>query len=154
VDVLINSAGAGAFAPLVNAQVADLRAMLEVHVVGTFLCCREALRGMQQRRSGHIVNIGSVAARRSFSDCSGYTAAKAGQLGFTQVLAEEARPYGVRVTSILAGAVDTPIWDDRPGFDRSKMMRADDFAAVVVDLVARPGVAVDEMVVLPPAGTL
>jgi 3-oxoacyl-[acyl-carrier protein] reductase len=154
VDVLINCAGAGTFAPLVNASVAELRTMLDVHVVGTFLCCREALRGMMARRSGHIVNVGSVAARRSFADCSGYTAAKSGQLGLTQVLAEEARPYGVRVTALLAGAVDTPIWDDRPGFDRSKMMRPEDFAAVVADLVARRGVAVDELVVLPPGGTL
>jgi len=60
----------------------------------------------------------------------------------------------VRVTSVIAGAVDTPIWDDRPGFDRAKMMRADELAALIVDVVARPSVAVDEIVVLPPGGTL
>jgi NAD(P)-dependent dehydrogenase (short-subunit alcohol dehydrogenase family) len=95
--------------------------MLDVHVVGTLLCAQAALRRMQPRGSGHIVVIGSHAAHRSFTDCSGYTAAKAGQLGLVRVLAEEARPFNVRVTNLLAGATDTPIWDDRPGFDRTKI---------------------------------
>ena len=153
-DVLVNAAGVGSFAPVHAAEVADLRAMLEVHVVGTFLCCREALRLMQPRRRGHLVNVGSIAATRVFTECGGYTAAKAGQLGLTRVLAEEARAYDVRVTALLPGAVDTPIWDSRPGFDRDKMLRADDLAQLVVDLVARPRLSIDEIIVLPPGGTL
>jgi NAD(P)-dependent dehydrogenase (short-subunit alcohol dehydrogenase family) len=153
-DLLLCAAGVGSFAPIHTAAVADLRAMLEVHIVGTFLCCREALRHMQPQRRGHIVNIGSIAASRAFSDCGGYTAAKAGQLGLTRVLAEEARPYDIRVTAVTLGAVDTPIWDDRPGFDRSRMMRAEDFAGFVVDLVCHPRLAVDEVTVMPPGGAL
>jgi NAD(P)-dependent dehydrogenase (short-subunit alcohol dehydrogenase family) len=153
-DVLVCAAGTGAFAPIATARVDDLRAMLETHVVGTFLCAREALRLMRPARRGHIVNVSSHAAHRGFAECGGYTAAKAGQLGLTRVIAEEARAYDVRVTALLPGATDTPIWDDRPGFDRSKMMRADDVAGVVVDLVCRPGVAVEELVVMPPGGAL
>jgi NAD(P)-dependent dehydrogenase (short-subunit alcohol dehydrogenase family) len=153
-DVLVNAAGLGTFGPVHTSSVADLRAMLEVHIVGTFLCCREALRLMQPRRRGHLVNISSIAAKKTFTDCGGYTAAKLGQLGLTRVLAEEARAYDVRVTAVLPGPVDTPIWDDRPGFDRSKMLRADDLAQMVVDLVARPSLSIDEIIVLPPGGTL
>ena len=90
----------------------------------------------------------------AITDVPLFWAAKLGQLGLSNVLAEEARPYGVRVTSVIAGAVDTPIWDDRPGFDRSKMMRGDDFAAAVCDLIRHPQVAIDEVVILPPGGTL
>lgn len=153
-DILVCSHGTGSFAPLHTADTADLRAMLDAHVIGTFLCAREALRTMMARRSGHIVAIGSHVAHRSFPDCSGYTAAKAGQLGLMRVLAEEARPYDVRVTTVLAGATDTPIWDDRPGFDRKKMMKPDDLAGFVVAMVARPSIAVDEVTVMPPAGAL
>jgi NAD(P)-dependent dehydrogenase (short-subunit alcohol dehydrogenase family) len=128
--------------------------MLDTHVVGTFLCAREALRLMRPARRGHIVNVSSHAAQRAFADCSGYTAAKAGQLGFTRVLAEEARPYDIRVTALLPGATDTPIWDERPGFDRAKMMRPEAVAEIVVELVTRPGVAIEELVVTPPAGAL
>ena len=153
-DILVCSAGVGTFAPIARASAADLRAMIDVHITGTFLCAREALRGMQARRRGHIVIIGSHAANRAFPDCGGYTAAKAGQLGLSRVLAEEARPYDVRVTSLLPGATDTPIWDDRPGFDRSKMMKPDDVAGFLVAILARPGIAVEEVVVTPPAGAL
>ncbi|HEY0189743.1 MAG TPA: SDR family oxidoreductase, partial [Kofleriaceae bacterium] len=131
-DLVVCSAGTGTFAPVADARAAELRAMLDVHVVGTFLCAREALRQMQPRRSGHIVAICSHVAHRAFPTCGGYTAAKAGQLGLMRVLAEEARPHGVRVTSLLPGATDTPIWDDRPEFDRSKMMTPDDVASFLV----------------------
>jgi len=153
-DIVVCSAGVGTFGPVINATAAELRAMLEVHVVGTMLCAREALRRMQPRRTGHIVSIGSHAAHRAFADCGGYTAAKAGQLGLMKVIAEEARPYDVRVTALLPGATDTPIWDDRPGFDRSKMMRPADVAGFLVAIVARPGISVEEVTVTPPAGAL
>jgi NAD(P)-dependent dehydrogenase (short-subunit alcohol dehydrogenase family) len=71
-----------------------------------------------------------------------------------RVLAEEARPYDIRVTTVLPGATDTPIWDERPGFDRTKMMQADDLAGLVVAVVARPMLAIDELTVTPPAGSL
>jgi NAD(P)-dependent dehydrogenase (short-subunit alcohol dehydrogenase family) len=153
-DLVVCSAGTGTFAPIVNASAAELREMLEVHVVGSMLCAREALRRMQPRRKGHIVMIASHAAHHAFTDCGGYTAAKAGQLGLTRVLAAEARPYDVRVTALLPGATDTPIWDDRPGFDRSKMMQPADVAGFLVSIVARPGISVEEVTVTPPAGVL
>ncbi len=153
-DVLVCSAGIGHFGPLHSAPAADLREMLDVHVYGTFLCAREALRLMQPRRSGHIVAIGSHAAERAFTDCGGYTAAKAAQLGLMRVLAAEARDYDIRATTVMPGATDTPIWDDRPGFDRSKMMKPDDVAGFVVAIIARPAISVEEVVVTPPAGAL
>jgi NAD(P)-dependent dehydrogenase (short-subunit alcohol dehydrogenase family) len=154
VDIVVCSAGVGTFAPIINASVADVRAMLDVHIVGTLLCARAALRRMQPRRKGHIVIIGSHVAHRAFTECAGYTAAKAGQLGLARVLAEEARPYDIRVTTLLPGATDTPIWDDRPGFDRSKMMKPEDVAGFLISIVARPNIAVEEVIVMPPAGAL
>lgn len=154
IDILVCSAGQGTFAPITGTPVDDLRAMLEVHIVGTHLCAREALRRMIPRRRGHIVVIGSHVAHRAFPDCGGYTAAKAGQLGLVRVLAEEARPHDIRVTAILPGATDTPIWDDRPGFDRAKMMRPSDVAGFLLEIVARPGISVEEVTVTPPAGAL
>ena len=153
-DVLVCAAGQGTFAPIEHATAAELRAMLDVHVVGAFLCARAALRRMQPRRAGHIVAIGSHAAHHAFPTCGGYTAAKAGQLGLWRVLAAEARPANVRVTALLAGATDTPIWDDRPEFDRGKMLRPGDVASFLVALVTRPEIAVEEVVVTPPAGVL
>jgi NAD(P)-dependent dehydrogenase (short-subunit alcohol dehydrogenase family) len=153
-DIVVCSAGTGTFRPILHASAAELREMLEVHVTGTFLCAREALRRMQPRRKGHIVAIGSHVVHRSFTECGGYTAAKAGQAGLMRVLAEEARPYDIRVTNLLAGSTDTPIWDDRPGFDRSKMMRPSDVAGFLISIVARTGISIEEVMVMPPTGAL
>jgi short-subunit dehydrogenase len=109
---------------------------------------------MQPRRKGHIVMIGSHAAHEAFTECGGYTAAKAGQLGLGRVLAAEARAYDIRVTSLLAGATDTPIWDDRPGFDRTKMMKPTDVAGFMMSIIGRPNISVEEVTVRPPAGVL
>jgi 3-oxoacyl-[acyl-carrier protein] reductase len=153
-DVLVCSHGSGTFAPIVDSSAAALREMLDVHITGTFLCARAALRRMLRQRRGHIVIVGSHAAHHAFQECGGYTAAKAGQLGLARVLAAEARPFDVRVTALLPGATDTPIWDDRPGFDRSKMMKPEALAGFLIAIVSRPEIAVDEVVVTPPAGVL
>ncbi|HEY1556414.1 MAG TPA: SDR family NAD(P)-dependent oxidoreductase [Kofleriaceae bacterium] len=149
-DVVVLSHGTGTFAKLADCSLAEVRAMLEVHVVGTVACMRAALR----RGVGHVVVIGSHAVHHAFPECGGYTAAKAGQVALARVLAAEVRASGIRVTTLLPGATDTPIWDDRPDFDRSKMMQPAQLAGLVVDLVARPELAVDELVVTPPAGVL
>jgi len=152
VDVLINAAGDGYFAPFDEASVDDIRTMLDVHVIGTFLCSREALRRMNG--SGHVINIGSIAARDTFEGSAGYTAAKMGQLGIGRVLTLEARERGALVTTVMPGAVNTPIWDGREGFDRGKMMQPDDFAGLVLDILARPGLGTAEVTVTPPGGNL
>lgn len=154
IDILVCSAGNGTFGPAIDMSVAALREMLDVHIIGAFICARAALRRMQARRRGHIIVIGSHAAHHAFAECSGYTAAKAGQLGLVRVLAAEARQYDIRVTALLPGATDTAIWDDRPGFDRSKMLRPSDVAGLLVSLVTQPQLAVEEVVVTPPAGVL
>jgi NADP-dependent 3-hydroxy acid dehydrogenase YdfG len=154
VDLLVNNAGLAVYEPILTAKVADLRAMLEVHVVGSFLCTRAALPSMQARGGGHVVNVSSIAAFRTFTSCAGYTAAKEGQRGLTRVLCEEARALNVRVTGLYPGATDTPIWDARPDFDRSTMMRPERVAELVVEIVTRPDLNVEELQVMPPRGAL
>ena len=153
-DVLVCAAGTSWFGPVLRTSPATVRSLTNVHVVGTLLCAREAARRMIARKRGHIVAIGSVAATRALPECGAYAAAKAGQRALLHVLAEELRPDGVRVTNVSSGAVDTPLWDHRPGFDRAKMLQPSDIAGAVVDLVARPGVAIGDLELLPPSGLL
>jgi len=154
VDVAVSCAGVGKFAPFVETSVADLREMLEVHVVGSFLVARALLGQRAVGRTRNIINVSSHVAFRTFSGCAAYTAAKEGQRGLGRVLVDEARPHGVRVTTLYPGAIDTPIWDDRPGFDRRAMLRPADVAGLVVEIVARPELAVEELTIMPPAGSL
>lgn len=152
VDVLINNAGGGVFTPVADESLDGFRAMLDAHVVGTFLCSRAALPLMTA--GGHIVNVSSTAAKNTFAGCAGYSAAKAGQAAFGRVLREEVRERRIRVSNLFPGAVDTSIWDDKPEFDRSKMMQPDEIAGFIVDLLRRPGLGIDEVVVTPPGGNL
>ncbi|HEY4239924.1 MAG TPA: SDR family oxidoreductase [Kofleriaceae bacterium] len=150
-EVVVYAAGQGVFAPIASADAADLRAMLDVHVVGFQHVAKAALARMT---GGHIFAIGSHVAHRAFPTCGAYTAAKSAQLGLARVLAEEARPLGIRVTSLLCGATDTSIWDDRPDFDRTKMLKPADIARFLVGLLAQPALSVTEVTVMPPAGAL
>ena len=153
-DVVVCAAGTGWFGPIARTSAATARSLFNVHVGGTLACAREASRRMVAARSGHVVAIGSIAASRPLPDCGAYAAAKGGQRALMLVLAEELRPHGVRVTTVSPGATDTAIWDGRPGFDRSQMLRAADVAGMIVDVIARPGVAITELELLPPSGLL
>ncbi len=107
-DALVCAAGVGAFAPTAQSTLADWDAQIAVNLTGTYLACREALKGMLPRRSGHLVTILSVASRVAFPASAAYCASKWGAYGLTKVLAEEVRREGIRVTAVLPGSTDTP----------------------------------------------
>jgi NAD(P)-dependent dehydrogenase (short-subunit alcohol dehydrogenase family) len=109
-DVLVNYAGiAGAKALSWEAEIEAWRKVVEVNLVGAFLCAREALRRMVAARSGVIINISSVHEVIAWSGYSAYTASKAGLSMMSKTLAQEAGRYGVRVLCLAPGAIATPI---------------------------------------------
>lgn len=151
---VVCAAGGGAFGPAVDGSATQLRTLLETHVVGTYAVVRALMPAMQVARRGRIVVIGSIAERTPLPDCALYAAAKAGQAALMRSIGEEARPFGVRVCIARVGAVDTAIWESRPGFDRSKMMKAGDIARILRSAVAVEGAAVEELMILPPDGVM
>ena len=108
IDILVNNAGL--LGPVGPAHEADPEAWLQavrVNLGGCFLCCQAVLPGMIARRRGEIVNLsggGAVGPRPWFS---AYGAAKAGVVRFTETLAAEVAPHGVRVNAVAPGAVRT-----------------------------------------------
>ncbi len=117
IDILVNNAGIdGERAPGWAGTPEAWRRVLEVNLIGAYLCAREALRRMVPQRSGVILNITSVHERIPWSGYSAYTASKAGLGMLTQTLAQEAAPHGVRVLALAPGAVQTAInqavWSD------------------------------------------
>jgi len=113
-DVLVCAAGilvrglAEAIAP------ADFRRVLEVNLVGPFLCARAVLPGMKRRRRGRIVNVASISATLGTPEGSAYNASKWGLVGFTKCLAEELRPHGVQALSVSPGSTDTAMLRQTP----------------------------------------
>ena len=143
-DVLINCTGMFELSPVATLDAADLSAMLDVNLVGPFRLMRSVLPRMLERRSGLIINVGSVAGRKAFPGNGAYSASKFGLRGLHEVLLEELRGTGVRATLIEPGAVDTPLWDpidpdNQPGLPpRAAMLRPEDVARVVATVVNQP----------------
>jgi len=153
VDILVTSAGAAAFGPLVDTKPADWDAMLALNLRAAIVCCHAVLPAMIRQRSGTIVNLSSIASRRALPGSAVYTASKAGLEAFSRVLAEELRPHGVRVGVLVPGAVDTPIWDAMGSTPpRDKMLRAEDVARAALLMVTLPPHATLEELTLMPAG--
>jgi 3-oxoacyl-[acyl-carrier protein] reductase len=107
IDILVNNAGIvrDGLAALLSAE--DWRAVLEVHLDGTFHCCRAVLRAMLAARRGTIVNVSSVAGLRASPGQASYSAAKGGILALTRTLAAELAPRGVRVNAVVPGLLST-----------------------------------------------
>ena len=143
-DFLVNSAGAFGLAPFEETEPADFDRQIAVNLRGPFLMIRAFLPGMKSRRSGHIVNVGSVAGRHALPGNAGYSASKFGLRGMHEVLAVELRGTGVRATLVEPAATDTPLWDpidpdrrdDLPS--RADMLRPDDVARAVRFALEQP----------------
>jgi NAD(P)-dependent dehydrogenase (short-subunit alcohol dehydrogenase family) len=155
-DVLVNAAGAAAFAAVAELDMAAWDRVLSANLRGAVLCCRAVLPAMMAARRGTIVSIGSVVTSRTLPGTAAYTASKYGLLGFSRVLAEEMRAHGIRVGVVTAGATDTPLWDAVPGApERSRMLTPEQVAEAVVLMAALgPNAALEELTLLPAGGIL
>ncbi|MFJ5608664.1 SDR family oxidoreductase [Streptomyces sp. NPDC093221] len=99
-DVLVNNAGLGGTAALVDMTDAQWSTVLDVTLNGTFRCTRAALRHMRERGTGVIVNNASVLGWRAQAGQAHYAAAKAGVMALTRCAAVEAAEFGVRVNAV------------------------------------------------------
>jgi 3-oxoacyl-[acyl-carrier protein] reductase len=100
IDVLVNNAGLGGTAELVDMTDEQWHAVLDVTLTGTFRCTRAVLALMYERGSGVIVNNASVLGWRAQAGQAHYAAAKAGVMALTRCTAVEAAPHGVRVNAV------------------------------------------------------
>jgi NADP-dependent 3-hydroxy acid dehydrogenase YdfG len=110
VDVLVNNAGLGHLAPLLNGQTEHWREMLEVNVLALCICTREAIAQMRARGdAGHVIHISSMAAHRVPPGSGVYSATKFAVRSLTEGLRQELRAAGsaIRVTAISPGFVET-----------------------------------------------
>ncbi len=155
-DILVTSAGGASFGPLIESRTEDWDAMIAINLRGTYLCCKHALKVMLVQGRGHILNVLSIASQTALPGSAAYTASKFGALGLTKVMAAEVRAQGIKVTAVIPGAVDTPLWDKSGGdLDRRKMLSPADVAAAMLNVIAQPpSIYTDEIVLMPPLGIL
>ena len=138
VDILINNAGIGIFAPVESMDVADFHAVLETNVFGVFHCCHEAIPLMKQRGGGYIINISSLAGTNAHPQMAAYNASKFGLNGFSEALMQEVRHDKIKVSYIMPGSVNTEFGGDEPSDQKSWQLQPADVALAVMDLLQQP----------------
>lgn len=132
IDYLINNAGWGRTSPVIKARVEDWDRTLQVNLRAPMILSRLVLPTLMEKGAGAIVNIASISAKAGQANTAAYSASKAGLLVFSESLYEEVREYGIKVTAILPGFVDTPLIPPTARLDRGKMIRAEDIAQTVL----------------------
>lgn len=149
VEVLINNAGKFAGAPFVEMSVADFDRMIALNLRSVFLMARAFAPGMIARRRGDIFNMSSIAGRGAYPGGAGYSAAKFGVSGLSQVMRAELRDKGVRVCCVYPGATWSPSWAGA-GVSEQRMMPAEDVARAFLDIYRLSRRTVVEEIVLRP----
>lgn len=108
-DVLVNNAGMETTRSIMTTSSSEVDEMVRLNLLVPIQLCRLALIGMTQRRSGHIVNISSMAANGGFAGMSVYSATKSGLSHFTRIVRQDLKGTGVRVTNLEVGPVPTDL---------------------------------------------
>jgi NAD(P)-dependent dehydrogenase (short-subunit alcohol dehydrogenase family) len=122
--LVVPAAGVTCIAAVEETSPDDFAAIVDTNLTGVFLLIRALLPAMRKRGRGWIIPLLSVAARRGFPGWGAYCASKWGLAGLVEVLREELRGSGVRISALYPGATDTPIWDRLSGeWNRGAMAR-------------------------------
>jgi 3-oxoacyl-[acyl-carrier protein] reductase len=127
----------GSFAaPLHELTPEDWEKVLNTNLRGVYYCVRSFAPMMIRAKTGHIVNISSLAGKNALPNGAAYAASKWGLNGLSYSVAEELRPHNIRVAVVCPGSVDTEL-SPHAGKDPNKMLRPDDVAHVVAMLVTQ-----------------
>jgi NAD(P)-dependent dehydrogenase (short-subunit alcohol dehydrogenase family) len=123
-DVLVNNAGYGNVSPVEDTSLADFRAQIETNLFGVIIMTKAVLPYFRERASGHVIQISSIAGRLGPTGRAAYAASKFGVEGFSESLAKEVGPLGIKVTIVEPGGFrthfagsSTELREGRPEYD-------------------------------------
>ena len=155
-DTVVNSAGVFYGGPLTTTPMEQFDRVFAVNVRGLYMVCREAAKVMLPRKSGHLINVASIAAERGILHESVYSSSKWAVRGLGACLALELGPEGIRVSTVFPGGMDTTFWEHDPRmqsgeWDPANMLKGSEVAQAIVQIASLPpGVAIKEALVYRP----
>lgn len=151
VDCLINNAGITTFTSAEDDSIEDVSKIFQTNLIGAIATIQSLIPHFKKRGGGIIINILSVAAKKTFQNSSVYSASKAGLLAYLNVLREEVRKYNIKVINILPGATRTPIWSSEMLSEyANRMMSPEDIAKFIYQLYSIDYNVVPEEITLRP----
>lgn len=149
IDVLINNAGTASNQAVQNADLGVWRDVMDVNFNAVVFLSRHILPGMIENRQGAIINISSLSGRNTNAGGGIYSATKHALNGFSGCMYEDVREYGIKVSTIMPGFVETDLTENL-GLQGSKMIQPEDVAAsVAYVLSASPHCCPTEVVLRP-----
>jgi NADP-dependent 3-hydroxy acid dehydrogenase YdfG len=149
VDVLINNAGKTSRAPVHSADLDEWRNVLDVNFTAVMHLTRQLLPQMIERKSGAVINLSSLSGRHTDAGAAIYAATKHALNGFSGCLYEDVRDYGIKVSTIMPGFVETEL-TAKIGKQSANMIQTSDIAdAVAYVLAASPSCCPTEIVIRP-----
>jgi NADP-dependent 3-hydroxy acid dehydrogenase YdfG len=161
IDILINNAGnAQGLDPIQDGSLDDWDAMMDINVKGLLYVSRAIIPQMTERCSGHIINIGSSAGKEVYPKGNVYCASKHAVLAITDGMRIDLNPYGIKVTAINPGLVETEFSQVRFKGDAVadnvykgyKALQAEDIAEIIQFAISRPAhVNIADLLVFPTA---
>ena len=150
-DVLVNNAGLGRFAPVDEISGDDFREQIETNLLGAFYAIRAAAPAMKQRGEGWIFNVASLAGKNAFAGGAAYNASKFGLLGLSEAAMLDLRPFGIRMAAICPGSVETDFGSGVMKDGASWRLQPEDVANVVTDLLDFPARALPSLIEIRPS---
>lgn len=161
IDILINNAGnAHGLDPIQTGNVEDWDAMMDINVKGLLYVSKAIIPQMTERQSGHIINIGSSAGKEVYPKGNVYCASKHAVLAITEGMRIDLNPYGIKVSGINPGLVETEFSQVRFKGDANandvykgyKALQPEDIAEIIYFAVSRPAhVNIADLLVFPTA---
>jgi NAD(P)-dependent dehydrogenase (short-subunit alcohol dehydrogenase family) len=150
-DVLVNNAGVGFRAPLLESRRSEIADMIETDLSAAIYLTQAALHALLKSAPSDIVNVSSVAGLEGFAEGTVYCAAKSGLVGFSRALAAELKPANIRVTALCPGSVDTEFHERfRPTLERDQMIPMEEICRALIHvLTSPPNVLFGEIVLRP-----
>ncbi|HUR30258.1 MAG TPA: SDR family oxidoreductase [Saprospiraceae bacterium] len=154
IDLLVNNVGLFIPDSVHKEEDGALENMIAINLYSAYHLTRAILPVMIPMQKGLIINMCSIASFMSYPNGGSYTISKFAMLGFSKVLREEMKPYGIKVTSIMPGSTWTDSWKDAD-FPYDRLMQADDIAIAVIALTKMsPAAVVEEIIIRPQLGDL
>lgn len=133
-DILINNAGIGSFASLLEMDPVEWKRIIDVNLMGTYYVTRAVLPQLIEKNSGDIINISSTNGLNGAATSSAYSASKFGVIGLTESLAQEVRRNNIRVTALTPSTVVTDLAHQNNLIDKKeeKFIQPEDIAEFIV----------------------
>ena len=150
-DVLVNNAGLGHFAPVDEIEPERFREVIEVNLLGAFHGIRAGAPLMKRGGGGWIFNVASLAAKNAFAGGAAYNASKSGLVGLSEAAMLDLRHAGIRIAAICPGSVATEMRTTMRAEPQDWMLRPEDVAKVVTDLLDFPERALPSLIEIRPS---